>query len=231
MLSLFPLSPSAQTITPPLFRCPFAPGSAEVHALCEESAGALRDHWSAAIAAGTPLARVDVLGSTSTEEARRNPGLAQQRAAAVAALLVRLGFSAERMGVETSDFGEPVVLMDPFGQARCLFAPGSAAITPACTAALRGFAAMVGEYPTARRATLEIDANGFTDDREARSGLSTLAARRAEAVVQALRAQGLRTQTFNLRGHGPDGALRPTNRPDPRARVVSLVVVPPAAGL
>ena len=227
---LLPLTSQAQTIAPPLFRCAFAPGSATPAPACGETVSALRAYWSAAIGAGTPFDRLDVLGSAGPNEARRDPRLAQRRAEAVAALLTAAGFSRDRLSAEASALGEAVVLMDPHGSFRCLFASGSAVITPACTATLHGALAMVGDYPAARRAALEIDVNGFTDDREARAGLTALATRRAEAVVQALRALGLRTQTLNARGHGPEGALRPTSLPDPRARVVSLAVIPPASG-
>jgi len=229
LLGILLAAAPARAITPPLFRCPFVPGSAALTPLCEDSARALRDYWGASIVAGTPPARVAVIGSVGTAERGAARDLAQRRAAAVARLLVSLGFSSDRLSIETGDLAEPVVAMDPFAGFRCLFAPESAVVSPSCQAALRGFVAMVGEYPAARRAALEIDVNGFTDDHEARSGPPGLASRRASAVAAALRGLGLATQRLNARGHGPEAALRPTSRPDPGARVVGIVVVPPAA--
>ena len=92
---------------------------------------------------------------------------------------------------------------------------------------LRGVVQWVGEHPAARRDVLELDVNGFTDDREARTADAGLAGHRAAAVVQALRALGLRTQTLNARAQAPSGAARPTSAPDRRMRVVSIGVVPP----
>lgn len=228
LLAIAPLAAIAQSLAPPLFRCEFAPGSGTPMPPCEDRVRALHAYWSAAIAAGAPFARVDVLGAIDPREARRDPTLARRRAVAVGALLVGVGFAPERLSVETSALEEAVVLMDPHGIFRCLFAPGSATVTPTCATALRGVVAMVGDHPAAQRCTLMLDVNGFTDDREARTASPGLAMRRAEAVVQALRALGLRTQALNARGHGPDGAARPTNRPDARERAVSIVVVPRA---
>lgn len=236
MLAVGMQGAATATERPPAVSCRFDRQSAEVTPVCQAQILNLINTWYAGPEGGRPFTRVLIASRVGSARVPDEPNsyeahdLSERRAAAIRRIFILSGIPERRITLQhvnpnpwPSGFFPMVEITLYTGlHARCQFALGSATLASPCREALRILVRDAVEMSRGRPEDLELEINGFADDREARTGRASLASQRAEAIAQAMRRLGINTPFTVVRGHGPDGEYRPTDEPDQRMRAVGV---------